>query len=125
MEQAISSENLEQTVQYLDNIKAAYEMKLTRRPHFVVERWLKTWFISDLKAFRRKTRKAERVYYMKCDSVSWSKYKKQWNLLSRKLKDSKQKVISDQVQDCEDDREKLFVLLNSLLERNKNENLLP
>ena len=89
VEQAITSENLEQVVQSFDNITTACELKLKRKLKYTVKRLLKTWFISDLKVFRRKHRKAERVYYTKCDSNSWSEYKKQGNLLSRKLQDSK------------------------------------
>ena len=57
---------------------------------------------------------------MKSNCNYCSEYKKQWNQLSRKLKDSKQKIISDQVQDCEGDSEKLFWQLYSLFGKNKN-----
>ena len=62
---------------------------------------------------------------MKCDSDSWSEHKKQWNLLSRKSKDSEQNVINDQLWDCNGDSKKLFILVNSLLGRNKYGNALP
>ena len=61
VEQAITSENLEQVFQYFDKIKTVCESKIRTTSKYIAERLLKTWFSSELKVFGRKTRGAERV----------------------------------------------------------------
>ena len=112
------------SAQFNQELSAALERHTPMQSKSIIDQKRVLWFTEEVKNSKRIMRRCEHLWQKyKCDDL-WETFKTARNIFKNTLRKAKCKFCSDKIQDCRNDTDKLFQIINTLTGSNL-ENPMP